>query len=68
VRSRRRRATPALESELVDLGAPAGAAGGGEQGQAAPAITSEPTALPTDRRALGAPRAGHPGSRPRPTS
>ncbi len=71
-RSRRRRSPPALESDLADLGEPV-TPEDGEDGQAAPVMASEPAVRPpTDQRSASrsaaTPRAGRPGSRPRPTS
>jgi heme exporter protein D len=66
-RARRRRATAAVESELVELAphAPATAAGGADEVEepAAPVIASEPTARPR-----GSARASRAKGRPRPTS
>ena len=74
-RSRRRRSTPARESDLADLGpvAPEEEAPPAEPVVGEAAMSSEPAVVPTtDQRSAsrspGAPRAGRSGSRPRPTS
>jgi hypothetical protein len=66
-RSRRRRASTDLDTELADVDVPpSGEDGKDEAGE--PALATEPSAAPSERRSAGPARAGRRGSRPRPSS